>query len=94
MRYYETDGIFFSEKAVIAVAMSDFVGANLEVDENSALVDVCDHFDTFVLELVLADVPVFALDICPHRDISEGVKLDVQDTDKVLFIHMGAFDVA
>ena len=47
--YHEADLILLSGKAVIVAAMGDCVDADMETDENSALMDVRDGSGVFVL---------------------------------------------
>ena len=53
-RYHEAHIILLSGKAVIVAAMGDCVDADVEADENSALMDVRDRSGVFALNLALA----------------------------------------
>lgn len=73
----EANLILFAGEAVIVAAMGDCIDADVETDEDSALMDVCDRSGIFTLNLALsqiffAGVTVYALDVCLYGNIFKG----------------------
>ena len=63
--------------------MGDCIDADMEADENSALMDVRDGSGVFALNLAFtqiffAGVPVYALDICLHGDVKREWRLTLR----------------
>lgn len=90
---HKTDIILFPRHPAVITAMGDSVDANLEPDENSALVDVRDRSGIFALDLALAEVglagiAIHALYIRADRDVLQGADLDAQDAYQDLITHM------
>lgn len=67
-RHNEADFILFAGHPVIVAAMGNGIDADVETNEDSALMDICDRSGIFTLNLalaqvVLAGVAVHALDV-------------------------------
>ena len=79
-RDHETDFILLAGHPVVIAAVGDCVDADVEADEDSALVDVRDRPGIFALDLALAQVllagvSVHALDVCLYGNILQGADL-------------------
>lgn len=79
-RNHEADFIFLAGHPVVIAAVGDCIDADVETDEDSALVDVRDRPGIFALDLafaqvLLAGVSVHALDVCLYGNILQGADL-------------------
>lgn len=79
---HKTDIILFPRHTAVITAMGDSVDADLEPDENSALVDVCDRSGIFALDFAFAKigftgVAIYALYVCTDGDVLQRTDFDV-----------------
>ena len=73
--------------------MGDSVDADLEPDENSALVDVRDRSGIFALDFTFAKigftgVAIYALNVSADGDVFQRTDFDTQDAHQDLVAHM------
>ena len=78
---HKADIILFPRHPVVIAAMGDSVDADLEPDENSALVDVRDRSGIFALDFAFAKigftgVAIHALYICTDGDVLQRTDFD------------------
>lgn len=79
-RNHEADFIFLAGHPVVIAAVGDCVDADVEADEDSALMDVCDRSGIFALNLafsqvLFAGVAVHALDVRFYGNIFKRTNL-------------------